>query len=69
MQSIRWDRLHISHFLHINFFSEHCTTATSDAAKHEPKMVPTHTVSHGGKLNIFHMLATLITMVVCFVRI
>ena len=27
--------------------SEHCTSATSDAKKHKPKMVPTHTVSHG----------------------
>ena len=44
---IRWkdDIFHI--FDIVNFFSEHCTTATSDAAKHKPKMVPTHTVSHG----------------------
>ena len=69
ISSIMWERLHISHFLHINFFSEHCTTATSDAAQHEPEMVPTHTVSHGEELNICHMLATLTTMVVCYVRI
>ena len=42
----RWERLHIFHI------SEHCTTAASDAAKHEPKMVPTHTVSHGEEFNI-----------------
>ena len=34
-------------FGHIDFFSEHCATAASDAAKYKPKMVPTHTVSYG----------------------